>query len=74
VPLVKKTQDWRYIFANYDRVTDRLPIACDLVYVSYVGIFTADKVHSNGDIDVRDGDRSHRFPTSHYRVIKRKGD
>lgn len=70
--LIEKTADWRYVFANYDRVTDRLPNVGELVYVSYIGIFSVDNVHKNGDIDVSDGDRKHRFPTSYYRVVIRK--
>ncbi|MDR7001629.1 hypothetical protein J2Y67_004102 [Neobacillus niacini] len=70
--LVERTQDWRYVFAKYDRITDRMPTIYDLVYVSYVGIFEVDNVHNNGDIDVRDGERYFRFPTSQYRLIERK--
>jgi hypothetical protein len=71
--LVDKTQDWCYVFAKYNRITDRLPTIYDLVYVSYVGIFEVDNVHKNGDVDVRDGERTYRFPTSHYRLLERKG-
>ena len=71
--LIKRTQEWRYVFANYDRsLTDRLPNVGELVYVSYVGIFSVDNVYNNGNIDVSDGEHKHRFPTSHYRLVLRK--
>ncbi|MGM7681790.1 hypothetical protein ACSVDA_06500 [Cytobacillus sp. Hm23] len=72
--LLKETDDFGYIFANYSVIYDELPVIDDLVYVSYIGIFNVDNVYFNGDIDVKyTDDKVLRLPTSYYRLIKRKG-
>lgn len=72
MPLIEHAKDWRKVFANYDIVLDRLPVKDELVYVSYVGIFTVDNVYENGDIDVDYNGKIKRFPTSHYRLLERR--
>lgn len=73
MPLVEHVKNWRKVFANHDIVRDRLPVKDELVYVNYVGIFTVDNVYENGDIDVDYNGKIKRLPTSHYRLIIRKG-
>lgn len=70
--IVENVRDWKSVFQKYNCIYDRLPEVNELVYVSYIGIFTVDHVFSNGDINVEYKDKTQRFPTSHYRLLKLK--